>query len=48
MGQSRKNLLTKSKMKASSQDMIFWGLLLAATVLVFARPKSEKCCGMPA
>ena len=40
MGQSRKNLLTKSKM---SQDMIFWGLLLAATVLVFARPKSEKC-----
>ena len=40
MGQSRKNLLTKSKM---SQDMIFWGLLLAATVLVFYRPKSEKC-----
>ena len=41
MGQSRKNLLTKSKM---SQDMIFWGLLLAATVLVFYRPKSEKYC----
>jgi hypothetical protein len=34
-------------MKASSQDMIFWGLLLAATVLVFLRPKSERmtpCC----
>ena len=26
-----------------SQDMIFWGLLLAAAVLVFARPKSEGC-----
>jgi len=25
--------------------MIFWGLLLTATVLVFYRPKSEKCCG---
>jgi len=24
---------------------MFWGLLLAATVLVFYRPKSEKCCG---
>jgi len=33
------------KSKMASQDMIFWGLLLTATVLVFYRPKSEKCCG---
>jgi len=25
--------------------MLFWGLLLTATVLVFYKPKSEKCCG---
>jgi hypothetical protein len=25
--------------------MLFWGLLLAATVLVFLRPKSEGCGG---
>jgi hypothetical protein len=30
--------------KASSKDMLFWGLLLIATVLVFYTPKSEKCC----
>lgn len=30
-------------MKASSQDVMFWGLLLTATVLVFFRPKSEGC-----
>ena len=41
---SRKNLLTKSKMKASSQDMIFWALLLLAVFLVFFRPKSEGMC----
>ena len=28
----------------SSQDTLFWGLLLVATVLVFYRPKKEKCC----
>lgn len=34
--------------KASSQDMLFWGLLLIAIFLVFFRPKSEgmmPCCG---
>jgi hypothetical protein len=31
--------------KASSKDMLFWGLLLIATVLIFYTPKSEKCCG---
>lgn len=34
-------------MKASSQDMLFWGLLLITVFLVFFRPKSEGC-GMPA
>jgi len=39
-------------MKASSQDMLFWGLLLIAIFLVFFRPKSEGmtgggCCGAP-
>ena len=37
-----------SPAKASSQDMLFWGLLLIATVLVFYMPKSEKCCGFVA
>lgn len=47
--QTLKNLLTKSKMspKASSQDMLFWALLLLAVFLVFFRPKAEgmmPCC----
>jgi hypothetical protein len=27
--------------------MIFAGLLLITAFLVFYKPKSEKCCGMP-
>jgi hypothetical protein len=29
----------------ASQNMMFWGLLLIATFLVFFRPKSEGCGG---
>jgi hypothetical protein len=27
--------------------MLLWGLVLITAVLVFYKPKSEKCCGMP-
>jgi hypothetical protein len=32
-------------MKVSSQDMLIYGLIVTAVLLVFFTPKSEKCCG---